>query len=394
MLHRRMIPLLVVMWWMSLVSVTYAVATPRCFTETGFCISGDIRTFWEQNGALTTFGLPITAPVQSNNNGVTVIAQQFERIGLEYHSDIAEPYTVQLTLLGADALARATGVRMAAPSDRAATDAAGRAKAARADCLWFDVTQQYVCGEFYTHWRSHGLQIDGSKRISYAESLALFGLPISDVFAYTINGTSYEVQFFERARFEYHPENPVPYRVLTGLLGSEALRTTATTPTTVAVPPTPTTPPTTILPDSDLATYRNNMPTPGYWNSAVSDPIVIAVSEMHYTRNIDIFVAPKGKKYVVALYDIINNRTSGGASIQSDFNKFTIIDFEGVEHYVESITYQLNNTMQLKDIAPGQRYGGEIAFLIPETSAVAQVKVYFPNMAPITVELRVWPKLP
>ena len=31
----------------------------RCFTETGFCISGRIREFWEQNGGLPVFGFPI-----------------------------------------------------------------------------------------------------------------------------------------------------------------------------------------------------------------------------------------------------------------------------------------------------------------------------------------------
>ena len=33
----------------------------RCFAETGQCISGPIRTYWERNGGLPTFGLPISA---------------------------------------------------------------------------------------------------------------------------------------------------------------------------------------------------------------------------------------------------------------------------------------------------------------------------------------------
>lgn len=32
---------------------------------------------------------------------------------------------------------------------------------------------------------------------------------------------AYQVQWFERARFELHPENPAPYQVLLGLLGNE-----------------------------------------------------------------------------------------------------------------------------------------------------------------------------
>jgi hypothetical protein len=32
------------------------------------------------------------------------------------------------------------------------------------------------------------------------------------------------VQYFERARFEYHPENQPPYDVLLGLLGRQLFR--------------------------------------------------------------------------------------------------------------------------------------------------------------------------
>jgi hypothetical protein len=51
--------------------------------------------------------------------------------------------------------------------------------------------------------------------------LALFGLPLSDLMVEKINGKEYQVQWFERARFELHPENPAPYNVLLGLLGNE-----------------------------------------------------------------------------------------------------------------------------------------------------------------------------
>jgi hypothetical protein len=35
------------------------------------------------------------------------------------------------------------------------------------------------------------------------------------------DGQEYTVQWFERARFEHHPENDPPYDVLLGLLGVE-----------------------------------------------------------------------------------------------------------------------------------------------------------------------------
>ena len=57
---------------------------------------------------------------------------------------------------------------------------------------------------------------------SYAESLALFGYPISEAtMERNASGALVLTQWFERARFEYHPANPAAYRVLLGRLGAE-----------------------------------------------------------------------------------------------------------------------------------------------------------------------------
>jgi hypothetical protein len=74
---------------------------------------------------------------------------------------------------------------------------------------------------FKQYWTAHGLEFDGRAGKSYGDSLALFGLPVSEPFQQTINGEMFEVQWFERARFEWHPGNANPYRVLLGLLGAE-----------------------------------------------------------------------------------------------------------------------------------------------------------------------------
>ncbi len=77
-------------------------------------------------------------------------------------------------------------------------------------------------GPFWSYWASHGLEFDGRAGTSFAESLALFGYPISE--AALERNTSGDVvltQWFERARFEYHPNKPAPYRVLLGRLGAE-----------------------------------------------------------------------------------------------------------------------------------------------------------------------------
>jgi hypothetical protein len=54
--------------------------------------------------------------------------------------------------------------------------------------------------------------------------LAQFGAPLSKELPErsALNGQVYTVQYFERAVFEYHPENRVPYAVLLGQLGTRA----------------------------------------------------------------------------------------------------------------------------------------------------------------------------
>jgi hypothetical protein len=70
-------------------------------------------------------------------------------------------------------------------------------------------------------WKSNGLELDGVKGFSPEENKALFGLPLSDQVTENIEGKEYTVQWFERARFELHPENSPPNDVLLGLLGNE-----------------------------------------------------------------------------------------------------------------------------------------------------------------------------
>ena len=55
-----------------------------------------------------------------------------------------------------------------------------------------------------------------------AEALALFGYPVSEAqMERNSSGDMVLTQWFERARFEYHPHNPAAYQVLLGRLGAE-----------------------------------------------------------------------------------------------------------------------------------------------------------------------------
>jgi peptide/nickel transport system substrate-binding protein len=79
----------------------------------------------------------------------------------------------------------------------------------------FPETNQDVSGRFLEVWT-------GGR--AYADSLYINGFPISDVHdeQSLTDGKIYKTQWFERARFEQHPENKAPYDVLLGLLGTFA----------------------------------------------------------------------------------------------------------------------------------------------------------------------------
>jgi Mannosyl-glycoprotein endo-beta-N-acetylglucosaminidase len=187
-----------------------AETTEQCFSETGFCIDGRIREYWAAQGGLRVFGYPIGPQSTVQIEGKPVVAQAFERNRLELHPENARPYDVLLGRLGADRLGQQ------------GRDWYGFPKSATADCKTFAQTQHAVCGRIWEVWRQYGLEFDGAAGISEAESLALFGLPLSGVQAERLSdGKEYQVQWFERARFELHPENAAPYDVLFGLLGNE-----------------------------------------------------------------------------------------------------------------------------------------------------------------------------
>jgi hypothetical protein len=189
-----------------------AQADERCFAETGFCISGRIREFWEQQGGLPVFGYPITPQREEYVQGQPFQVQWFERNRLELHPENAPPYDVLLGHLGAQVRA------LHNPDWRNNTPLSTDPVEG---CRFFQETEQHVCGDMLAMWQAHGLEFDGQPGTSEAESLALFGLPISPLQEETIDGQPFQVQWFERARFELHPENDPPYHVLLGLLSRD-----------------------------------------------------------------------------------------------------------------------------------------------------------------------------
>ncbi len=139
--------------------------------------------------------------------------QYLERQRYEYHPKLAgTPYEVLLGRLGVEVLQRQGREWTSLP------------KADPAAPNYFAGTGHAIAPEFWNYWREHGLQLDGTTEVTFQESLALFGYPISQPHI-EINSSGDRVltQWFERARFEYHPDKPEQYRVLLGRLAAELL---------------------------------------------------------------------------------------------------------------------------------------------------------------------------
>jgi len=77
--------------------------------------------------------------------------------------------------------------------------------------LCFPQTGKCVSGRFLNQWRAAG-------------GLPINGYPLSDLLTEKLeDGKTYQVQYFERVRMEYHPENQPPYDVLLGQFGRRIL---------------------------------------------------------------------------------------------------------------------------------------------------------------------------
>jgi heat shock protein HslJ len=202
-----------------------AQSDQQCFPQTGLCISGRIKSFWEQNGGLPVFGYPITPQRPEPTADGTFESQWFERTRLELHPENAPPYDVLLGLAGVVRLQQQGREWQTFPKSDP------NAPAPPGGCVYFAETQHRICGLFLTAYRSYGLNFPGVAGISPEESLALFGLPISEPMSEVLeNGQLHTVQWFQRARFEEHPANTPPYNVLFGRLGAEILNTYMSSP--------------------------------------------------------------------------------------------------------------------------------------------------------------------
>jgi len=157
------------------------------FHETGHAVSGAFLHFYHHHGALTVFGYPISEAYLVENN---ITIQWFQRARMEMYPGDTRVY---LGNIGEEWLNKTPKWPVTPPQPQRPVHT-----------RYFPETGYVVTDEFLVFWETRG-------------GLTVFGYPISDRF--TEGG--HTVQYFQRARFELHPTQPVPYRVQLGLLGSE-----------------------------------------------------------------------------------------------------------------------------------------------------------------------------
>ena len=167
------------------------------FPQVGHNLSDEFLRYWQSYGGLTIFGYPLTEAFTENG----YLVQYFERNRFEYHPENSPPYDVLLGRLGADYTAGKGYSRVqpfvSGPNHR-----------------FFPETGHSLSNAFLGYWERNG-------------GLALFGYPISEEIREVspTDGKEYTVQYFERARFEYHPEyKGTDGEVLLGLLGVTTLQ--------------------------------------------------------------------------------------------------------------------------------------------------------------------------
>jgi hypothetical protein len=181
------------------------------FPETGHTAASPFLQYWVIHGGLPVFGYPLTD--QRAEGGLRV--QYYERQRFEHHPENPAPYNVLFGLIG-EQTAQREGLTDTPPFRR-------QAQGSNPNCEYFPETGHQLCFGFRGYWHAHGLDF-GEPGVTARESLALFGYPISEEFRQRLeDGREYTVQYFERARFEWHPENAPPYDVLLGRLGAGLL---------------------------------------------------------------------------------------------------------------------------------------------------------------------------
>ena len=173
----------------------------KCDFPTGKCLRGAFLTYWFTHGGVAQFGLPVTNELTEKlSDGKTYTVQYTERARFELHPENRgkESY-VLLGRLGADLAAPRANEQPFKPVPPCGS----------CNLLYFPETGHAIGQQLQAYWQTNG-------------GIPVFGYPLSEAFdeKSPTDGKTYLVQYFERNRLEYHPENKgTQYEVLLGLLG-------------------------------------------------------------------------------------------------------------------------------------------------------------------------------
>lgn len=149
----------------------------RYFAETGHYVCDEFAAYYDERGGVEIFGYPLTEAFNDlTHDGLYV--QYFQRARMEWHPYNPDPYKVQLGLLGAELT---DPFPPAHPEDIPASNSTLH--------QYFPETNHVVSFEFLRFYHEKG-------------GLDTFGYPISE----KLFEDGYLVQYFQRARLEWHPE--------------------------------------------------------------------------------------------------------------------------------------------------------------------------------------------
>lgn len=175
----------------------------------GYQLCGAFRAYWEGNDGAALLGAPLSAEFSELQYATSADyqVQYFEYQRLEQHSDhTGTAYELLLGRLGDEVLQAQGRTWHAFP------------KSGPSEPHYVEATGFAIAPEFIDFWSQRGLDL-GDAGISFRESLALFGYPISQAQLETSgSGETVVTQWFERARFETHGAD-----IVLGALGAELL---------------------------------------------------------------------------------------------------------------------------------------------------------------------------
>lgn len=160
------------------------------YNETGHNVTAPFLDFFKKTGGVERYGYPLTDAFADPNNGGLWV-QYFQKARLEWHPGNPDPYKIQLGLLGDQLSKREPPIPVTLIPP-----------ASDPTCYYFGETGHTVCHKFLDYWRTNG-------------GLDQFGYPITE--SKLENGRI--VQYFQRARLEWHPERPENQRIQLAALG-------------------------------------------------------------------------------------------------------------------------------------------------------------------------------